>query len=924
MAGLPLLLSGRSAMPGSADVLLALGDAPSTGYRLMQPNLGNVDWQKFYSGARGSQGARLVGAEPQNRAVSLQLEVVGTSQDDLHRRLERLWDLDSEWRRFGGSLTWRPRGGSFKLYFDVLDSSARLGDYDRNLHLANRARVELLPVCAPYLEGDPYDIFDGFETDTFADWTKDADGAGLVISGGLLLPTATGASRLRHTGRGYLYNDQQVQVEFRTGSSVTNFDLCVFFNGDTSGDETFLSARVQGGNLSVTRWLSGAPGALQTTAFTPSASTTYWLRATREDRRLRVEVFAVEPAALGTASVAAISYDILSTDAARFQAGHSGLRISGPGGEQYDDFSVQPFTYRDSILLPDERLLTGHVPGDAPPLADISVAASGASAAPLWGMFAWWPKPLPFNWCYNGDFESSVSGWSVAAVTGVTGAATSIAQSGTAARCKYGVANAQIVTPATANTGATFKINRRFLPGKTYTLLVWASSAAGTTLARCRLGVSGDIASCFNVALSPTPSLFSAKWTPTAARDGAYACFEVTAATLTTMNIDGVCVVEGGVPLFAGVNSSAQNWVMYDADQEFPPTPFLAIVNASAPEREIVRVESIGESYEDASGAMVQPITVTRALEGTTGQTQPAAAILTPLPPRGQMEGRGAQPVFGIVEGESADAGNLATWTPTADAGARLGLALRASGLSGIGAAWSDFLVDPHLSLPDDFTQGEVAVEVWGRFAVNAGLTAPKLQVGIAPETATVAAGALTSLYGGVRYTEEFGFAGRLLVKPSSGEAWRFVRLGILRFPVDRARPLRWRLWLRYAWTGATAATAGLDYLVLVPAGGRALSPTAKTDDTNFPRFFNTTLTAVKTIRSDLSGLVQKPGLPASPDHGLGGSLIELPTGEVSILGKLSSLVPDDPASNTTTEELAHTGYLHVAVTPRFTFGRGT
>jgi hypothetical protein len=33
---------------------------------------------------------------------------------------------------------------------------------------------------------------------------------------------------------------------------------------------------------------------------------------------------------------------------------------------------------------------------------------------------------------------------------------------------------------------------------------------------------------------------------------------------------------------------------------------------------------------------------------------------------------------------------------------------------------------------------------------------------------------------------------------------------------------------------------------------------------------------------------------------------------------KLSSLVPDDPTSDATSEQLAHTATVHVAVTPRW------
>jgi hypothetical protein len=910
------LLTAWSFKPGSQEVVLVNGSVV-TGYQLgsgqYQPDWGNAIWEQFFSGQRGTQGARLAGAEPQNRPLSLPIGIQAVSPDFMHAALSVLWGLDDEWRRFGGVIKWRPQGATYNQYFDVLSSSARVLNWDWLYHNRSYVVAELAPVCAPYLFGDPYDIFDGFDTDSSGYYTKDADGALMVIKGGALQPTAIGTSRWRHTSRGFSYGDQQVTLKITTGSTVTSYLGSIFICADTAGAATYLAAELTGGNLNLVKRVVDTPSTLAGTAFALSANTTYWLRIRREGRRLDATVYTSEPTPLG-AGGSGVNYTMTLAEHWAFAPGHTGFRFAAVAlGERYDDFRVEPYTYSANVGLPDERPFYPKIAGDGPALGEFSVSVSGASNAPVWGLLGWWARAMIWNWCANGDFEDDDDGWSVAAVAGVTGAATSKARSTTAARNKYGGANLQVVCPATANTGATFKMRRRFYEGRTYVVLIWASAASATTLSRCRLGVSGDIASSSAVALSPTPTLYTAQWTPTTNQNGAYACFEITAATGSTLSIDGVCVFEARpATLTNSIVAGDGTCVVDRIPDDWPAVPFSAIA-----ESEIIRVESIVNS--------TRTLTITRGLEGTTAASHASAIGIIPLPEiRGHYEGKGAQPPVGVIEAESADAGNLFTWAVTSSGSYRLGDYLYASGLGAAGSAAADWLIDPHLLVPDDYAKEEIAVEVWGRVVLHSGLTAPTVILSVAPENATVASGVLSSSYGAIRYSEEWGSAGKALVKPSSGEAVRFTRLGTVRLPVDLRRPLRSRLQVRVTWTGASSATSGLDYLVLVPVASRALSPSAKVNDASFPKFFASTAETLKTIRSDLSGLVSKPPFAPSSDHGLGGSLIELQGANSDILVKLSSLVPDDPTSDTTTEELSYTGYMHLAVTPRFRTARGS
>jgi hypothetical protein len=122
-----------------------------------------------------------------------------------------------------------------------------------------------------------------------------------------------------------------------------------------------------------------------------------------------------------------------------------------------------------------------------------------------------------------------------------------------------------------------------------------------------------------------------------------------------------------------------------------------------------------------------------------------------------------------------------------------------------------------------------------------------------------------------------------------------------------------------------TSGGGGIDYLLLAPANARALSPTAKPNvGTSYPRFLDATAEATRRIRSDLSGTYQDASDNGAEQSasGLGGNLLELPPGNVDTVVKLSSLVPDDPTSDTTTEQLAHSATVHFAITPRWRLGR--
>jgi hypothetical protein len=164
------------------------------------------------------------------------------------------------------------------------------------------------------------------------------------------------------------------------------------------------------------------------------------------------------------------------------------------------------------------------------------------------------------------------------------------------------------------------------------------------------------------------------------------------------------------------------------------------------------------------------------------------------------------------------------------------------------------------------------------------------------------------SSFGSPRYSAEYGSQGKLLTLPSSSSVFRFVRLGTLTMPVNKADRLKWYVKVAGEWSTSSSGAFGLDYVVMVPARARAVSKSGVANDSAYPDFIISTSDTSKTVRADLSGVVASAAGTAGPDSGLGGTPIEVPPGDVNFFIKLSSLVADDPSSDSNSEQKEHTG----------------
>jgi hypothetical protein len=257
----------------------------------------------------------------------------------------------------------------------------------------------------------------------------------------------------------------------------------------------------------------------------------------------------------------------------------------------------------------------------------------------------------------------------------------------------------------------------------------------------------------------------------------------------------------------------------------------------------------------------------------------------------------GGTPPVGLLEAETGT--GLTSWAVTADADYRGGSGLQFA-TTGTNLLIAQFAgLDPQLLISDDYASEMIDIEVWARVELASTLGTPTIQART-----------------GEHFTHEHGAAFKRLVKPLSGTVFRFVRLGTLPFSINTAGD-----WTLEVWGQTTAPSSGvfgLDYLVLTPAKSRALAPTGKSA-TGYPNFISSG--ERKTVRSDLSAERSFSSLRA-PSSGLGGSLLELPPGDVDMLLKLGS-IPDSPTVDTMSDvPITVTADVVVTVTPRWHLAR--
>lgn len=316
-------------------------------------------------------------------------------------------------------------------------------------------------------------------------------------------------------------------------------------------------------------------------------------------------------------------------------------------------------------------------------------------------------------------------------------------------------------------------------------------------------------------------------------------------------------------------------------------------------------VVQLGTAVSGSAPALAN-VTVSKA----SGQAGPAFGLIAwwqrlAAPPAGYNA------PHSIFEAETILSGSTnVVWASGADAGSRGGNRLAATA-SGAQTATSRYGVSTA-----GLSGRQVELEVWARVYIPSTLVSPRIVAGFSTDGGS----------GASILTREWGAVGRPLSVPSSS-GYRLTRIGSVSLPLPTpqlAVDTKWVLKLDMSWAAGSSGTVGLDWIALVPADRRACSPTGEALDSSYPRFMPTGTGAVsKTVTANLAGVLTSGAVNAA-DTGLGGSVIELPAGNVDVLLMLSEQVPDEPSS-ANLNGLSWTGTtMSVAVVPRYYLVRGS
>jgi hypothetical protein len=819
------LLQVKTDKPGSSTVTLIDAEPSTTGYRLMDLDLGNANFEKVFSGMRGTQGAALVGENAQNRVSTWTLEVVGTSMDDFMAKASVLYQLDEELRAFGGTVTWRAQGSTYKMTLKVLDSGVNPKGQDWLWEHRFRSRFDFAVVTRPYMDGESMDIYEDFAADpanlvTNPNFEIDTSGwattgtfwlnAGATISNDNTPLFGFRALRIITPGAA---TQEGAQTSLQVTAGVT-YSVSLYMKATTThtvtvgmGGAIFQNGGAQMSCALTTSWqrftLTFTPntsGSADLAIFTPSAQArTWWVDG------VRVEV----------ARTANPFVDDLADFT--FDAGDLVGVASG---------ALVPF---NGNLTVEKRLIhtsRGYLYGDVQ--ASIFFAAG-----------------------------TTITGFKAGVILKRTDAANYLEiyvdDNGTNSRLRLDKVVAGVRTNlSTTNLGARI-------------------TTGSSNYVRGR--IEGNV-----VFLDYSPGVLTLINTPT---------------TTANVTLAGGDATQFGA---AAVGSVGFSWIPQSSNATLDNFLVEAFVRrfATTP----TKIQFSGPIPGDAPA--LSKIVVGTAAAGP----QVPFALLSWT----RSTGATSNVPFGVIEAESTP--NLVGWASAADANYRGGNGLKATvaGAANLDAAFSG--IDLRALEPDDYRDDEVEIELWGRFELASTLVNPTV----------IVRGSW-----GVRntYTAEYGTAGKPLVLPSSGTQFRFVRLGTLTMPVATGGALVAGTIGVNATTTGGSGQFGFDYLVITRANRRVLSPTAKAYDSNYPPFLFTG--GLKVIRPDLSGRLLALSAPDVElwDSGLGGSLIELPPGLIDLTVKLSSLVPDDPTANSTTETLSHAATIQLRdVRPRWRLGR--
>lgn len=836
-------------------------------------------------------------------------------------------------------MEWRPSGASFSSFYQLRGTGLYTPVYDwAKFRGVPMARVDLSWPVAPLAYGLPYDIYDGFGENSLSDYSLDK-GSAPVYTASSFLQFASGETQLRHTIRGYAYDDVEACACYtiHSGSGSPEY-LATIINAIS--ETTYLEARwtTSTEKLEIFKVESGAATSVANKATSggtvkkPVENGVYWLRVRIEGNAVTAELFTTKKPGPNEAPDYECTYVLSAAETLVFgegRRGTAGVHVKTTNTTTVlESFEVLPYTYHNHNL-PDEIHLRG-VPGTAPAVLDLMVStaaigsAQGGGTSPLpwaWMTMGWLRKPRVWNMVHNGHFQEAAKllGWlysSGASASGtvleppVTTAGQPTGASGYAAKPK-GVTWTEKGGPVLAAVGPNptwplgppfmsmnvasateggnqFPIYHRFRKGVTYTLrFVCITANASDTITAILGNWLGTATATTTTGGSTTAKEVVVEWKPTQDWDIAVASIAVKNASLaTSIKVADVEVYEGAKQPVGGPQEGGRG--------AMPP---VGVIQAAASSK-------VNDSNIQAS--------IGKLWNGGSFIVQETSA--------------------GFPENEQA------MYAGAAGDG----------GISGSGLAQLGWWIDPSLiATPDDYAQGQLSIEFFWRGILTGSqaasthtfLTNPRLLLWTLPEPVAVGEG--------YRYTPEYGALGKQVpqvpAESSLGAGYngiRTCRIGTLDFPVTQQNQVRWLLVLTKEWSNALAAIFGTYELIAVPAQQRITLPTGKSrSDGTYPNFQPVSAAEMqKIVRANLRGQNRPVGPAGAGPGALGGAnegtgvsgsqMDQMPVNplasatDLMAILHMEQIVPDDPSGESA--DLAPVGKAttHFSFTPRYRLAR--
>lgn len=859
-----MILKLISSGPDATEVTVA-NEGTATGFDLLAGyRFGDVVWQHQFSGQRGTQGARAAHGIPQNRPVVLPIRVTGATKDAFATNLSTLSSVVEELRRYGGDIVWRSASQSYRQRLRVLTGSAALDSWGNRAEVINRATFIAELICAPLAEGEPMRHLEEWAVDNvnagWGDYTADAGAlTDVSVAGGRLTSAANhGTSKsLIHTGHGYTYGDVQARLDHTPGSTVSGYVAGVVLKRIDASNYIEVYVDDDGANTSLV--IDKVVGGSRTQ-----------LQSTTLGTRLTTGTTAC---VVGRIEGGRIEADAFDSNRSYGLAGISS--VTGDRGSDdaldHDMSAAELTTFGPSIE------------------GSVGLKWEPISANATIETFEIHP------WVYRGKSEGDTTNyvWPMSSYLAPSGAIPGDA-------------------PALGRfTTAMFKDNANSQGAPEFAMFAWARKPAVHNMIP-----DGDVDDTDGPYRDTAVSgVIGAATSIVSAGSGYLGTPEGTVTTPATANTGAH--IEVHREFRQGVTYTLSVWVRHDSNTTnlriglgvsgdiAQSTP--AAISSTFTQRTVewtpdddYRLAYAVIAEGTAADATVVDVSGIQLYEGTTAPTG-----------KQELGEPNGYPPFGVIPA----AGFCDRDQFTDGAGARWSRQLTADVASATSPATAGFYLDATLLGADDYSDGEAAIEVWAKIRADSNVTAPKILAWVNPGRRI----STSPQSGGFRYSAEFGSTYQDVI--NTGSNFGTQRLGTFMLDAQQIGQGS-TLVVSMSWTGGTN-DVWLEHVILTPARSRCLSPTGKdSSEVDYPAWIyaNDSQTE-KRVESDLSASVGSGDGRLARDHGLGGSLIEIPPGEFVVCPILEEGDPDD--------DEGHTSALHgwtytfaADVTPRWHYLR--